>query len=355
MAEKLKIADFIELSSKLPVLDVRTPSEFEQGHIPGAHNLPLFSDDERAEIGTLYTQKSRDASIKRGLEIVGPKMRDFVDEAEKIISDHKVLVHCWRGGMRSESMAWLLGFSGFSPQTLEGGYKAFRNYVLDIFKKPWPIIILGGMTGSGKTEVLHHLKAMGEQVIDLEGLANHKGSAFGALGEDPQPTNEHFENELAMKLHDLDENRPIWLEDESIHIGKNILPKELHQQMRSALVIEMKVPLDERVKHLVNVYSQFPVEGLMASVEKIKRRLGGLRTKQVLQALQEKDFASVAKMALSYYDKTYTYGLNQRATETVYPLPLTSIDHEDNAGKILDYFEKGIKNKVLLNYGNQRN
>jgi len=352
MATKLDISEFIDASRNQPVIDVRTPSEFDQGHIPGAYNLPLFSDDERAEIGTLYKQESRDTSVKRGLEIIGPKMRSFVERAEEIVPDHNVLVHCWRGGMRSESMAWLLNFSGFSAQTLSGGYKAFRNFVLDTFKQEWPVIILGGMTGSGKTEVLHHMEEMGEQVIDLEGLANHKGSAFGALGEDPQPSNEHFENELAMQLNSMDKQKPIWLEDESHYIGKDLIPNDLFDQMRSASVIEMQVPVNERVKHLVNVYSDYPMEGLAHSISKIDRRLGGLRTKQALEALQENDFKTVAHLALAYYDKAYTYGLSQRDPETVYSLKLNSIDHKDNARKIITFFKKQIENQVVINNGN---
>ena len=352
MTEKLNISEFIAASWNLPVIDVRTPSEFKQGHIPGAYNLPLFSDNERAEIGTIYKQESRDASIKRGLEIVGPKMRTFVDEAEKIVRNREVLIHCWRGGMRSESMAWLLDFSGFSTHTLMGGYKAFRNFVLDTFKQQWPVIILGGMTGSGKTEVLHIMKEMGEQVIDLEGLAHHKGSAFGALGEEPQPSNEHFENELAMQLLSMDKKHPIWLEDESHYIGKNLIPNDLFDQMRVAPVVEMRVPTDERVKHLVHVYSDYPIEGLATSIKKIDRRLGGLRTQQALEALEENNFKIVAELALSYYDKAYTYGLNQRCAESVFPLELLSIDHAENARKIITFYHKQIGNKVLEHYGN---
>jgi tRNA 2-selenouridine synthase len=352
ITKKLDISEFLKASRDQPVIDVRTPSEFKQGHIPGAFNIPLFTDEERAEIGTIYKQESRDASIRRGLDIVGPKMRSFVDEADKFIPDGNVLVHCWRGGMRSESMAWLLNFSGIKAQTLSGGYKVFRNYVLDTFNESWPIIILGGMTGSGKTEVLHHLSEMGEQVIDLEGLANHKGSAFGAIGEDPQPTNEHFENELAFRLLQMDKNRPIWLEDESHHIGRNLIPNALFEQMRSAPVIKMNVPSPERIKHLINVYSDYPNDQLRESIQKIERRLGGLRTKQALEALDINDYGFVAESALNYYDKTYTYGLNKRDESMICPVDLESIDHSANAKVILSFYKRDVEQKVFKVNGN---
>ncbi|HYW36016.1 MAG TPA: tRNA 2-selenouridine(34) synthase MnmH [Balneolaceae bacterium] len=347
MAKELEISEFIDASRDLPVIDVRTPSEFEQGHIPDAHNLPIFSDEERAEIGTLYNQKSRGASIKRGLEIVGPKMRTFVEKAEKLAPDREILVHCWRGGMRSESMAWLLNFSDFSPRTLTGGYKTFRNFVLDTFTRRWPVIVLGGMTGSGKTEVLHNMRKMGAQVIDLEGLAHHKGSAFGAIGEDPQPSNEHFENKLAMRLLSMDTQRPIWVEDESHLVGKNIIPNDFYDQMRAAPVIEMQVPDEDRIEHLIDIYGDYPSDELADSINAISRRLGGLRTQQALDALAENDFETVARLALSYYDKTYTYGLSKRDPETVFPLELSSISHADNARKIMAFHNEKIDNKAL--------
>lgn len=340
MADSVDIETFIEASKTLPVIDVRTPSEFKQGHIPGAHNLPLFSDEERAEIGTLYTQVSRDASIKRGLEFVGPKMRHFVEQSETWCPDQNVLVHCWRGGMRSQSLSWLLNFSGFHTRTLIGGYKAFRRFVLDRFSLSHPIIILGGMTGSGKTHLLHKLKEMGEQVIDLEGLAHHKGSAFGALGEDPQPTNEHFENQIAMQLHRLNPNRRIWLEDESIYIGKNKLPDDLFHQMRGAPVVEVKVSYEDRIQQLVDDYSDYPVEGLKESVLKIQKRLGGARTKEALEALDNEDFAKVANLTLKYYDKTYQYGLSTRNSETVFPISLKSMTNDEKVAAIIEHTNK---------------
>jgi len=192
------IEEFMALRERLPVFDVRTPAEFAKGHIPGAFNLPLFSDEERRRVGIIYKQIGRESAILEGLEYVGPKMRRIVETVQSITGHKTLLLHCWRGGMRSSSVAWLLNTSGYEIFLLKGGYKAFRHYVLDSFEIPRDIIILSGHTGSGKTEILQALSRLGEQAIDLEKLACHKGSAFGSLGETPQPAQQEFENHLAL-------------------------------------------------------------------------------------------------------------------------------------------------------------
>lgn len=340
MDKALEINTFMELAGDLPVIDVRTPAEFEQGHIPGAHNVPLFTNDERAEIGTLYNHKGRDTAIKRGLEMTGPRMQILVEKVKAVVPDNRVLVHCWRGGMRSESMAWLLNFTGMEASTLEGGYKKFRRYVLETFAMRRNWIVLGGLTGSGKTYVLWELGKRNEQVIDLEGLANHKGSAFGWLGEEQQPTTEQFENCLAMKIRSLDPDEPIWIEDESRHIGRVILPQDLFSQMREALVIELRIPMGARLNHLVSEYSVYPVESLRQSILKIQERLGGLKTKQAVEALETGDFNQAAEFILYYYDKAYRHGLEKRPKDLVHPVSLDSADPSHNAEYLQRYAKK---------------
>ncbi len=330
----LTIDEFIQKAKKIPVLDVRTRAEFEQGHIPQANNLPLFSNEERKEIGILYKQKGREDALKRGLELIGPKMRNLVDDAEQFAPRRKILVHCWRGGMRSESLAWLLQFAGFDVSVLEGGYKRFRNWVLDSFEIKQPVIVLGGMTGSGKTYLLKELAKLGEQVIDLEGLANHKGSAFGSLGEDNQPTNEQYENALAVLWRNLDPNQPVWLEDESSRIGKIILPEKIYAMIRQAPVVKVEVDFQRRIEHLVNEYAVFPKDQLAGCVKKIERRLGGMRTKQALRAIENGEFDKVAELTLHYYDKTYHYGIGKRDPETVFPISLNGNDWTQQARSI---------------------
>ena len=176
----------------------------------------MFTDAERARVGTLYKQQGRDAAMLEGLRIVGPKMALIVEKARMLAPDGKIGVHCWRGGERSASVAWLLEKAGFIEVfTLQRGYKAFRELVLSSFSSPKKLMILGGYTGTGKTEMLALLREQGEQVVDLEGLARHMGSAYGGIGKGAQPTTEHFENLLWDELSKQDPHRTIWLEDES--------------------------------------------------------------------------------------------------------------------------------------------
>lgn len=341
-ANILTISQFIRKAEQYPVLDVRTPAEYEHGHIPRAVNLPIFNDEERKEIGIIYKRQGRENAVKRGLDLIGPKMRSLVETAEQRAMQRKVLVHCWRGGMRSESLAWLLQFAGFDVSILEGGYKRYRNWVLESFTIKRPVIVLGGMTGSGKTYLLKELDKLGEQVIDLEGLANHKGSAFGSLGEEDQPTNEQYENTLAMLWRQLDPEQPVWLEDESSRIGKIILPEKIYEQLRTAPVIKVEVDYQRRVEHLVNEYSVFTREELAGCVRKIERRLGGLRTRQALEAIMNKEFEKVADLTLHYYDKTYRFGINERDPDTVFTLPLNGNDRAQQACLIREFALQNI-------------
>jgi tRNA 2-selenouridine synthase len=303
----LPVQDFLQASAEIPVIDVRSPGEFLRGHIPGAHNIPLFNNEERALVGTKYKQVGKEEAVLLGLEIVGPKMASFVREAKEMSKNGKVLVHCWRGGMRSGSFAWLLNTSGVEAITLKQGYKAYRRHVLKSFASPYTLIVLGGETGSGKTEILASLKERGEQVIDLEALAHHKGSAFGALGQQPQPGVEEFENLLYTELRGLDANRRIWVEDESKSIGRVFIPPDFWQQMKQAMMFRIALPKEARVERLLKEYGCFNITDLEASVLRIQKRLGGLATRQCQDALKIGDLKTVAEITLTYYDKAYTH------------------------------------------------
>ncbi len=329
MPQVLDIQNFITDSfGKTNIIDVRSPKEFEQGHIPGAINLPLFNNEERAIVGTIYKQTSRQAAILKGLEIVGPKLAQMVTAAQLIACNNNVYVHCWRGGMRSGFVAMILKMYGLNVFTLKGGYKAFRNFTLKSFDKPLSVLILGGRTGSGKTIILKKLKTKGQQVIDLEGLANHKGSAFGALGEMEQPTQEQFENELALQILLIDPALPLWLEDESRLIGKKIIPEGLWQKMLPAKVLYINLPFEERLKYIVQEYGKFPRELLEVSILKITRRLGSEQTKNSIIALNSNDTKTSLEYCLHYYDKTYNHGLSKRDKETVKELFFETLDPE---------------------------
>ncbi len=318
-----------------PILDVRSPGEYARGHIPGARNLPLFSDAERAVVGTLYKQQGRDQAMLEGLRIVGPKLAALVEVARALAPEGRIRVHCWRGGERSGSVAWLLDKAGFAEViTLKGGYKAFRNHVLAGFDAPLDLRVLGGATGTGKTATLQHLQELGEQIIDLEALAHHKGSSFGGLGEAPQPTTEHFENTLWQVLQQLDPARPVWVEDEALMIGKVRLPDGFHARMREAWLYFVHMPAEERAERLVEAYGGFPPEQLAEAILRIRKRLGPQHCKAALEALAAGDLRAVALISLRYYDKAYQRDLECRSPDRLVPLSAHAGDLRDLAQRL---------------------
>jgi tRNA 2-selenouridine synthase len=237
----------------------------------------------------------------------------------------EVFVYCWRGGMRSGAVSWLLNLYGFKVFTLAGGYKAFRNHVLKTFEQPFDLKVLGGYTGSGKTAVLHELETNGETVIDLEKIAGHKGSAFGNLQMLKQPTQEMFENLLCFELQaatsrqvnsSLDSgfrrNGGIWLEDESQRIGNLNIPIDLWQTMRKAPLYFLEIPFEERLAAIVNDYGACDVQKLIEATIRISKRLGGMETKNVLMFLDEGNIPEAFRILLHYYDKRYLKGLHNR-------------------------------------------
>ncbi len=341
----LSALEFLERARTLTVLDVRTPSEFTHGHIPGASSLPLFSDEERAEIGTLYVQKGRANAIKRGLDFVGPRMRALLEAGEAAARDGAVLVHCWRGGMRSGSLAWLFGFYGLDVGTLEGGYKNFRRYIIDdVFTRNRDLRVLAGRTGAGKTATLLALARAGQRVVDLEGLARHRGSAFGALGQAAAPTQEQFDNNLGMELDRLDfpaaraepaSLAPVWVEDENRTIGRLALPGPLYAAMRSAPLVYIDAPFDRRVAYLMEEYGRFPAADLALAVQNIARRLGGLETGRALDAILAGDLRTACEIALRYYDSAYEYALAKRDGPRMIKIDGDPFTPDENARRIL--------------------
>jgi tRNA 2-selenouridine synthase len=317
------------------LLDVRSPGEYSRGHIPGAISFPLFTDAERATVGTLYKQKGKDEAVLEGLRIVGPKMAGFVEEAARLSPNKKILLHCWRGGMRSASVAWLLQQAGFETRLLKGGYKAYRADIHQFLEQKFPFLVITGPTGSKKTKILQALRDKGEQVIDLETLANHKGSAFGALGMEPQPTIEQFENQLHLELSKLDLNRRIWIEDESRKIGTVVLHEGFWKQIKSVPVLLVNLSIQERIEFLVDEYGNFPAEKLEESILKIAKRLGGQHVKAALEALELGDLHQVAAITLNYYDKAYLYALENRKAHILHRLDIDGLSHETIAEKII--------------------
>jgi tRNA 2-selenouridine synthase len=321
--------EFIAACQDRVLLDVRSPGEFAHGHIPGAVSFPLFSDEERAHVGTFYKQQGKEAAFELGLKYVGPKMATFVRQAKVLAPERRLALHCWRGGQRSGSMAWLLRMAGFDVVMLTGGYKAFRAQVLADFEHiPLDLLVIGGKTGTGKTKILRALAQQGEQIIDLERLACHKGSAFGTIGESPQPTVEHFENLLWAALQTLNLKRRVWIENESHSIGRVFIPPAFWAKMKAAPLLNIAIPDAARIQNLLADYVLTDKADLITAFGKIQKKLGGLQYKLALEALQNDAFEAAATIALYYYDKTYLHCLDHNISPDIRRL---SFEHGDAA------------------------
>lgn len=336
IVNKIPIDEFLELAITLPVIDVRSPSEFNYGHIPGAINIPLFDDREREIVGTSYKKQGRETAILKGLELTGPSMHRKLREAISAARENKLLVHCWRGGMRSEAMAWLFSLGGIDCKVLDGGYKSYRNHILAGLSARKRSVILGGMTGSGKSYIIRRISEMGQQIIDLERLANHKGSSFGALGEDPQPSSEHFSNLLFSQWSCINESQPVWLEDESKNIGTVFMPDNFYFNMQDSPTVVLLMDMEKRIPRLVKEYSEYPPELLVQAVNRISKRLGGDNTREALRAIEAGDFARAIEITLIYYDKAYMYGISRKKKENLIYVTADTDDVEVNARKVLE-------------------
>jgi tRNA 2-selenouridine synthase len=320
------IEQFFSLRDSLPLVDVRSEKEFAEGHIANAHNIPILNNAERTAVGTDYKQKGQLEAIKTGFRLVGPRIIDLVNDTEKIAPAREVLVHCWRGGMRSSNFCHFVGMAKIRTHQLKGGYKAYRHKAMESFKGPFNFVLLGGSTGSGKTDVLRELKRKGEQVIDLEKLANHKGSVFGGMMMPKQPTTEQFQNDLFEEILKLDPHRRTWIEDESIAIGKIFLPQDLWRRMSQSPIVEMQVDKNVRIKRLVREYGPADKTEFLSGMEKITKRLGGQHFKSAKQALLEGAIASTIEILLTYYDKAYGAALAAKHERVVHRLPWNGED-----------------------------
>ncbi|MFM9109931.1 MAG: tRNA 2-selenouridine(34) synthase MnmH [Prochlorococcaceae cyanobacterium] len=318
MASRQRIAEFLAAGG--PIVDVRSPAEFAQGHIPGAHNLPLFDDAGRAEVGTLYKHQGRAAAVLRGLALVGPRLETMARALADLAATapgEPLRLHCWRGGMRSESVARLAEALELPVLLLAGGYKTYRRWVLECFERPWPLRLLGGRTGTGKTDLLLALAERGVPVVDLEGRAHHRGSSFGGLGRPPPPSSELFVNRIALQLERQRDAQQIWLEAESSQVGRCRIPAGLWRQMKEAPALEIQRPLAQRIAHLVAIYGVQAPEALAEATRRIARRLGPQRTAAALEAIAASDWSAACAQMLDYYDRCYDHDLSAHAVTAV--------------------------------------
>ncbi len=333
------VTDFRNLTCQ--IIDVRSPSEFWQGHWPGAINIPLFSDIERQIIGKSYKRESRLNAILNGLKVTIPKTTKLIQimlrkTSKKHGTNKSLRIYCWRGGMRSSAFAWLARTIGIKTYLLKGGYKNYRKWVLSQFEAELPIRLIGGKTGVRKTDLLNYINKENIHVIDLEGIANHRGSSFGALGMETQPTTQQFENILAESLNKFHKNNAteIWLEAESSNLGKCRIPTDLYTKMKKAPILEIIKTKKERVKNLVNLYSQNSQTELEDAVNRISKRLGPQRTKEALAAIEKKEWSKACEAMLDYYDKCYEYELKK--TKNITSINLSGLNLKSSVNKILN-------------------
>jgi tRNA 2-selenouridine synthase len=329
------------MALRMPVIDVRSPGEHLQGHIPGAHIIPLFDNEERARVGTTYVKIGKEPAIELGKIIAGEKTDYYLNAIQKVAPEKQMLLHCWRGGMRSAKIAAFFAEAGYQVFVLEGGYKAYRGFIRKQFSSSRPIFLIGGYTGSGKTGILKEIGKLGHQIIDLEALASHKGSNFGHLGQNAQPTTEQFENNLYSQWAELDPLKPLWLEHESMNIGTVTLPDTFHSAMLKGTLFFIELPKDYRIKRLVSEYACFEKPVLRAVLEHLGQYMGSYQAREVLIALQNDDFEMVADITLTYYDKLYANSLTSRPVQKIVRLPLVAGSVREQAEIILNYaFEK---------------
>lgn len=331
--------NLLEASKEHCLIDARSPAEFLAGHIPGAVNIPILDDAQRHEVGLCYKQNGKEAAVELGFQLVGGDLVNKIRFAKQCVQELPVLVYCWRGGQRSSILSWLLSAAGLKVCRLMGGYKAYRQFALQQFVQPHTLVMITGKTGSGKTELLHELVKQNEFVIDLEGLANHRGSAFGGIEMPPQPTQEHFENLLAWQLSTMHQ-RLIWVEGESRFIGKLRIPDHFFAQMQNCRSVQIEQNLSRRIHRILKEYGEFDHTVLREKTQSITKRMGGDRVKLSLEALESGDMEAWLIPLLEYYDKTYMHSIDSRSIPPM-RLEIDGLEMHKIVSEIIAYGKNG--------------
>jgi len=312
------------------IIDVRSPLEFAQGHIPNAINFPLLNDEERKIVGTTYKQKGHELAVIKGFELVGGKFAQFLIDFKKLKTESQIIVHCWRGGLRSNIMAWLLEKGGYKPLLIKGGYKSYRNAVIQSFSKQYNFVILGGKTGSNKTKILHELSQLNNCIIDLENIANHRGSAFGGIGLGLQPTQEQFENNFYEQLQKIENNNIVWIENESRLIGRIVIPTSIYNQMRNGRLINLLVSRNIRANNIIEQYGAFDKNILEEKTIGIEKKLGNQNMRIAVDALKSNNLDAWVNILLDYYDKTYEFSQQKRLASSISSIEYDAENYIEN-------------------------
>ena len=330
MFRDISLQDLFSLQEKEPhtIIDVRSPSEYKEASIPGSINIPVFTDEERAEIGTLYKQVSKEAANERGLDIFAAKLPAFIREFKTI--DTSMTVFCWRGGMRSKTAATVLDLMGIHANRLSGGIRTYRQWVVKELEKevfPPELIVLNGYTGSGKTAILKRLADVGHPVIDLEQLAGHRGSIFGQIGLKPN-NQKKFDSLL---IHELDKVKKapfVYIEGESKRIGKVLLPSFLFDKKENGIHVFIHLPTEERVKNILADYNPWESrDKFIEAFTLIKRRIHVPIAKEIEQSLEDGHFETAVKLLLeNYYDPRYEYSTTKHPHENNFVIHADTID-----------------------------
>jgi tRNA 2-selenouridine synthase len=322
-------------TDEIKLVDLRSPSEFTLGAMPGAINLPLFDDVERAEVGTIYKQTGKIEAVQRGLEIVATKIPDFLNQLYQLAGNRRrILLHCWRGGMRSGSVAKMLRYTGVDAKVLTGGYKEYRKQVLGLIDKfaDHPKLVLIGRTGSGKTQLLRKLKQQNLPVIDLEWLAMHRGSAFGDIHmPSAQPTQQNFENQLASDYFKVRQHRLIAVEIEQ-NIGQIHMPAKLRTNVYASPMVLVERSVDSRVNRLVEDYApnwnDVSRRAFIDRLEMLRHLLSTEIYQNISAAIQSGQLQIAARLMLEHrYDKVYDKGIARRTPQIVAKFDL---DHNED-------------------------
>ncbi|MCM3717052.1 tRNA 2-selenouridine(34) synthase MnmH [Fictibacillus phosphorivorans] len=342
--EELRTIQLNDIDSDSHLLfDVRSPKEYDEYHIPGAKCLSIFSNDERAEIGTIYKQKSKEQAVERGLEIVAPKLPNFYKTIKNEMAKYpekQVVIYCARGGMRSKSLVQTMSMLGIDCLQLEGGIRSYRKQIErtlnEYSQKAHEIIVLEGYTGTMKTKFLEKLQEEGYPVINLEKMAGHKGSIFGRIGEEPA-SQKKFESRLYERLNELKKAPILIIESESKRIGRVIVPDFLLEGKYSGTRIHINIPFGMRVQYICEVYDpQLHKKEIEEAVLKLTNRIPSSIMSEIKEALLKQDYEKVVSFLLeNYYDPKYEYA------EQKYESPCIHV-----SGDSFDYLYNEIQDEI---------